>query len=101
MSEKTNEPKAPTEKELKAKRAELIRFYEQETPLLEAQAKYEQLLTQIDVSKMQRLEIMMAKAQIMQGPQDQAGPANPDMQPEPKEHIRPENTEGRKLKEKV
>ena len=62
--------KQPTPEELEQRRKQLIKFYNEELPLLKKQAEYEKLLTEIDMAKMTRLEIMITKAQIMQGPQD-------------------------------
>lgn len=86
----TDERREPTPEELKKHKAELNKFYGEQIPLLKKQAEYEKLLTEIEVAKMTRFEIMMAKAQIMNGPQpghsDEAG------QPEEStEHQRPVN----------
>lgn len=64
------EVKPPTEDEIKARKKELTAFYAEEMPLLKKQAEYEELLTKIEVSKMTRLEIMIARAQIMKGPEE-------------------------------
>ena len=53
-----------------AQKKELIKFYKKELPLLRLQAEYEKALADIDVSKMQRFEIMMAKAQMMNQDQE-------------------------------
>ena len=60
-----NQQEPPSKEELEKRNKELTTFYKKELPLLRLRAEYEKLLTTIDVSKMQRLEIMMAKAQIM------------------------------------
>lgn len=79
MSEVKEEEKRPmTEEEAKAyeverkkQKAELIIFYKGELPLLKVQSEYEEYLTRIDVAKMQRLEIMLAKAQMMAPPPEE------------------------------
>jgi hypothetical protein len=87
--------KAPSKEELEKRSKELTAFYKKELPLLRLRAEYEELLTKIDVSKMQRLEIMMAKAQMMEGPDGQPPQGPPKGQPENTEHVRPINPENK------
>ena len=98
MSEENNAPKVeskpPTPEELEKRSKELMAFYKKELPLLRLRSEYEELITKINVSKMQRLEIMIAKAEMMEGqkhaqqvPQQGA----PQGQQEPEEHVRPAN----------
>jgi hypothetical protein len=82
MSEEKEQPQVElTEEQIKerteamaAQKRELTQFYKKELPLLRLQTEYEECLAKIDVAKMQRFEIMMAKAQMMAGepevPQD-------------------------------
>jgi len=101
MSEEVKDPEVeskeqrePTPEELhqmeenrKQQKKELMAFYKAELPLLELQAKYEEAMTRIDVAKMTRLEIMIAKSQMMSPPKGaQDGPG----MPESEEHIKPE-----------
>jgi len=44
----------------------LMKFYDEEIPFLEKKAKYESLLTEIEVAEMTRIEIMMRKGQMME-----------------------------------
>lgn len=76
MQQQTQEAEAskqPTPEELAKRRVELNEFYDEEIPLLQKQAEYEKLLTEIDMAKMTRLEIMLTKAQIMNGPKEEPG----------------------------
>ena len=75
MSEEKHlqEPAPPTaeqiaehEAAMKEQKKQLIAFYKAELPLLRLQAEYEETLSKIEIAKMQRLEIMMTKAQMMQ-----------------------------------
>tara|TARA_R110002167_G_scaffold277831_1_gene483714 strand:+ start:1407 stop:1748 length:342 start_codon:yes stop_codon:yes gene_type:complete len=86
----------PTQEELEKRSKELTAFYKKELPLLRLRSEYEELLTKIDVSKMTRIEIMMAKAQMMEdqeGRQNQPPQAPPQGTPENTEHIRPINSD--------
>ena len=90
--EKKQDP--PSKEELEQRSKELTTFYKKELPLLRLRAEYEELLTKIDVSKMTRIEIMMAKAQMMEGPEGQGNqpPQGPPRdQQENTEHVRPIN----------
>ena len=97
MSEQKDQPeltaKAPTPEQLKQRKQDLTAFYKGELPLLRLQAEYEELITKIDVAKMQRLEIMMAKAQMMEGQGDRTPQGQPQEQSENQEHVRPVNTD--------
>lgn len=81
--------KAPSKEELEKRSKELTAFYKKELPLLRLRSEYEELLTKIEVAKMTRLDIMMAKAQMAQGPEGQGEPQQGA--PENKEHVRPVN----------
>ena len=108
MSENKDAAKAdfkePTPEELKKRKQELMAFYKGELSLLRLHSEYEELLTKIDVAKMTRIEIMMARAQMMEGPQSegpQQGPSQgPPKEPQPKEFIRPMNQEEPKPEKK-
>jgi len=58
---------------------ELMQFYKDETPFLEAKAKYETLLTEIEVAEMTRIEIMMRKGEMMANRRHAEGEANKSM----------------------
>ena len=55
---------------IKENRQAALKFWEEETPFLEKQAAYEEAVTRIEVAKMTRIEIMMAKAQFMKKPDE-------------------------------
>jgi hypothetical protein len=90
MSEQEQTP--PSKEELEQRSKELTAFYKKELPLLRLRSEYEELITKIEVAKMQRLEIMIARAEIMQGPEGQA-PEESNAQQENVEHVRPVNDE--------
>jgi hypothetical protein len=73
--------------ELAAKKEEMLQFYKQSMPYLQAQFDYEELLSQIDEMRLKRTQIQMAYAQMMAPPEEEE---NPSMEaeavmPEPKE----------------
>lgn len=63
---------------------ELMKFYEEEIPFLEMKAKYEGLLTEIDIAEMTRIEIMMKKGQIMEAQRQAETEANEKVDKTPK-----------------
>jgi hypothetical protein len=65
QKEMSKEEVAAHEARMKEQKKELIKFYKDEMPFLKAQCEYEEIITKIEVAKMTRLDIMMAKAQIM------------------------------------
>jgi hypothetical protein len=81
--EKVNEQMS--KEEIAARRKELLEFYKSETPLVLAQLKYEEAITKIEVAKMQRFEIMMMKAQMMEKPEERVNENN--LKPEPNEGL--------------
>jgi len=92
MSEEQKDQEQPkyTDAQLETMRKERMAWYKKEIPVLKAQAEYEELLTKIDVAKMTRVEIMMAQAQMMRGPQDENA-RGVEERPTPEEHVRPAN----------
>ena len=56
---------------MKQQKKELMKFYKDELPFLKLQCEYEETITKIDVAKMTRLDIMMAKAQMMANAPDE------------------------------
>jgi hypothetical protein len=60
--------------ELEARRDEMKEFYEKSIPYLEAQSKYETLLTEVEESRFKRATMQMQYANMMasvQGPEDE------------------------------
>lgn len=96
--EMTQEEIEAHEKRMKEQREELMKFYDEQLPFLKKQAEYEETITRIEVAKMQRLEIMYAKAQMM------GGPKGPEEEPEDEHefHDKPQKSpaekEGRTLR---
>lgn len=69
--EKAPEREEMSEEEIKKQKAELMKFYKDQTPLLKQQAEYEETITRIEIAKFSRLEIMLTKAQMMAPPPGQ------------------------------
>lgn len=63
------EESALSPEEMEEKRKELLEFYESELPLMRARAEYEKLATDIEGARFERLQIRIAHAQIMAGPE--------------------------------
>ncbi|HPQ79918.1 MAG TPA: hypothetical protein PLG47_05660 [Candidatus Dojkabacteria bacterium] len=70
MSEQNQKMQEPTAEEMKARKAELMAFYKAELPLLRLRKEYEETIAAIEIAKMQTLEIMIAKSQMMNGQQE-------------------------------
>lgn len=83
-----------TPEELEARRDEMKEFYEKSIPYLEAQSKYETLLTEVEESRFKRATMQMQYANMMaaaQGPEDEeferptsASEYSEQLTPEPK-----------------
>jgi hypothetical protein len=90
MSEQNDSSKQPSEEELKERKQSLTKFYKEQLPLLRLQKEYEESITAIEIAKMTRMEIMIAKAQMMAPPPPEEGEEElmkKDNKPE--EHIAP------------
>jgi hypothetical protein len=61
-----------TVEELMQKKEEMLKFYTESLPYLEAQAKYEKLLAEIDESRFKRTSIQMQYAMMAQQDQEHA-----------------------------
>ena len=59
-----------TVEELMQKKEEMLKFYTESLPYLEAQAKYEKLLAEIDESRFKRTGIQMQYAMMAQQDQE-------------------------------
>ena len=82
-------PENLSPEELAAKKEEMLKFYKESMPYLQAQFDYEELLSQIDEMRLKRTQIQMAYAQMM---------APPEEEPMPKEASVHEPAKKRKLK---
>ena len=60
-----------TQEELIQRKEEMKAFYEESVPYLEAQSKYEKLLTEIEEARFKRVTIQMQWANIMAAQQEQ------------------------------
>jgi hypothetical protein len=80
-------PENLSPEELAAKKEEMLKFYKESMPYLQAQFDYEELLSQIDEMRLKRTQIQMAYAQMM------APPEEDDTMPQPEE-----SSKKRKLK---
>tara|TARA_Y100000592_G_scaffold48192_2_gene76384 strand:- start:7879 stop:8163 length:285 start_codon:yes stop_codon:yes gene_type:complete len=63
-------PENLSPEELKAKKEEMLKFYKESMPYLEAQFEYEKMLSEIDEMRLKRTQIQMAYAQMMAPPED-------------------------------
>lgn len=57
--------------ELAAKKEEMLEFYKESMPYLEAQLAYEKMLSEIDETRLKRTQIQMAYAQMMAPPEEE------------------------------
>lgn len=75
-----------TAEELAAQKEQMLQFYTESVPYLEAQLKYETLLMQIDEARFKRNNIQMQWAMMMQAQQEAELPeegSNNDIDKEP------------------
>ncbi len=70
-------PEHLSPEELTAKKEEMLQFYKESMPYLEAQLDYETKLSEIDEMRLKRTHIQMQYAQIMSPPEEEE---NPQMQ---------------------
>lgn len=64
--------------ELIAKKEEMLKFYKDSMPYLQAQFDYEELLSQIDEMRLKRTQIQMAYAQMMAPPEEEDSMPQPE-----------------------
>lgn len=57
--------------ELATKKKEMLEFYKESMPYLEAQLAYEKMLSEIDETRLKRTQIQMAYAQMMAPPEEE------------------------------
>jgi len=62
--------------ELAAKKEEMLEFYKESMPYLEAQLAYKKILSEIDEMRLKRTQIQMAYAQMMAPPEENEMPEN-------------------------
>ena len=83
-------PENLSPEELTAKKEEMLQFYKESMPYLEAQFEYEKMLSEIDEMRLKRTQIQMTYAQMMAPPEEE------DSMPEPKK-----SSKNRKLKKEA
>ena len=84
-----------TQEELTARKEEMKKFYEESIPYLEAQAKYEKLLTEIDEARFKRSTLNYQWAQFIENTSPKEKGEDEDEEERPFEQ---EDTSARKLK---
>ena len=77
-----------THEELQARKDEMLQFYTESIPYLEAQYKQEELLMKIDEARFKRAQFQIQYAMMMNPPQESESP----------EELREEISKERKLK---
>ena len=82
--------------ELAEKKDEMLKFYQDSLPYLEAQFKYEKVLADLDEVRFKRTQIQMQYAMMMAPPEDEEEPSSP--MPEPKASAKPKTSKKRVLK---
>ena len=83
-------PENLSPEELTAKKEEMLQFYKESMPYLEAQLNYEKMLSEIDEMRLKRTHIQMQYAQMMAPPEEQ--------EPAPVQGPMPKQAKKRKLK---
>jgi hypothetical protein len=76
-------PENLSPEELAAKKEEMLTFYKESMPYLEAQFNYEKMLSEIDEMRLKRTQIQMAYAQMMAPPEEEENPSMEAPMPKP------------------
>tara|TARA_R100001509_G_C4749751_1_gene175979 strand:- start:332 stop:598 length:267 start_codon:yes stop_codon:yes gene_type:complete len=84
-------PENLSPEELKQKKEEMLQFYKESMPYLDAQLEYETRLSEIDEMRLKRTQIQMAYAQMMAPPEDDEAPMPPEPAPKKKRTLKKEN----------
>ena len=93
-----NQQETLTEEELKSRKDEMLKFYEESMPYLKAQHEYEKMLSDIEEQRFRRANYQMQFAMMMQAPEmEEEEMDQPQSKPMPKPKNAPE-PKGRKLK---
>ena len=83
-------PENLSPEELTAKKEEMLQFYKDSMPYLEAQFEYEKMLSEIDEMRLKRTQIQMAYAQMMAPPEDDEVPMSQEPAPKKKRTLKKE-----------
>ena len=98
MSEETQEKLTP--EQIEDNRKKVIQYYKKQAEVLEFQAKYENLLADIETARAKRMEMIIRQAQVAAGQQEEA-PEQSNEQDSPAQDEAPvEERKERKLKSK-
>ena len=90
MEDVIEEKREMTEQELQEKKDEMLKFYTESMPYLEAQFEYEKLLMKIDKVRFQRTSIQVQYAMMMNPGEEMPEDFNPEeMTPPPAEEPTP------------
>jgi hypothetical protein len=84
--------------ELEARRDEMKEFYEKSIPYLEAQSKYEALLTDVEEARFKRANMQVQYANMMAMAQGPDMDEEDQVQPVPKAPTKKASTSGKKLR---
>ena len=74
-------PENLSPEELATKKEEMLQFYKESMPYLEAQFEYEKLLSEIDEMRLKRTQIQMTYAQMMAPPEEEESMPEPNKSP--------------------
>jgi len=69
--ENQTEERELTHEELVARKEEMLQFYKDSVPYLQAQCEYEELLARIEDARFKRTETQIKFAMMMQGPPEE------------------------------
>ena len=69
--------------ELATKKEEMLAFYKESMPYLEAQLAYEKMLSEIDETRLKRTQIQMQYAMMMAPPEEEGEMPAPQAPPAP------------------
>ena len=64
----------PTAEELALQKEQMLQFYTESLPYIQAQANYEEALLKLDEIRFKRANIQMQYAMMMQGPESEEDP---------------------------
>lgn len=85
MSKQANNPQQElSPEEIKARKEEMLAFYDNEIPFLEKRAKYEMLLADIDEARTRRLMANVQMASMMTGPESEEKDGKRQLKKDPK-----------------
>ena len=100
MSQETNQETAEqlTPEQLKKRRDDLVNYYKNQTLVLEAQLKYENVMADIEEARVKRMTMIMRQAQMAAPEQEEEEEEPLNETPTPTPEPEPAQTKERKLK---